>query len=263
MLAELPTLTLLLWALVTLFTVVLLGWLFVSGRFRTYTYFTIYLGVNLLQTAVGLYLYQSYGFQSLRSYYLAWTTQGFVVIARAFAAAEVCYLILGPYRGIWALAIRILLCCSAIALGIGLYFGKYGYQDLVITLEIGLETFIATWVVGLFVFARYYEVRIPRALRLIGLGLALYSCMKIVNDAFLEKFLTKYVTVWNYGTSGTFAGILLIWIWAMRKPVFLKTTAPALHSADEYQVLIPHVNRRLLELNERLSQLWHLDSTKR
>ena len=257
-----PTLTLVLWGLVTLLTLLLVARLFWSGQCPVYPFFTAYLVVNLLQTVVGVFLYQWYGFESMFSFQLAWTTQAVVVVARAFAAGEVCWLALRRYKGVWALAVRILLACGILVLGLTLYFGRMGYQYAVITLEVGLEAFIATWIVGLFLFARYYQVDVPRTLRLLGLGLGLHSCLKILNDLVFEKYAKTYVTHWNDVTSGSFVAILLIWLWALKAPVEVRAIAPSLRAAHIYRTLMPQVNQRLLELNERLSQLWHLESTK-
>src|ERR1700739_1822702 len=121
-LAELPTFTLVLWGLATLLTLVLLGRMIAFSQYLEFPLLSAYLAVNLLQTAVGVRLYQGYGFTSSFTYQIAWTTQAFVVVARALAAAEVCYLILGKYKGVWALAARILSFSGLLVLVLSLYF---------------------------------------------------------------------------------------------------------------------------------------------
>jgi len=260
MLADMPTLTLALWGLATLLTLLLLARLVAFEQYHEFPLFCTYLTVNLLQTAVGVFLYQGYGFTSSFSYQIAWTTQAFVVVARALAAAEVCYVVLGNYNGVWALATRILSFCGLLVLGLALYFGRNGYTVGIAALEIALEACIATCVVGLFLFARYYNVRVLPVTGLLGLGIGLLSCFKILNDLVFERFARRYGDAWNHASIGAFAGILLIWIWAFRKSSVETVPEPKLRPSMVYASLIPQVNRQLAELNEHLAQLWKLES---
>lgn len=261
-LADLPLFTLGLWASATLLSILLLGRMFVFGQHRELPFFFGYLAVNLLQTAVGVFLYQVHGFTSSLSYKLAWTTQGLVVIARALAAAEVCYSVLGKYKGVWTLATGLLSFCGLLVLGLSLYFGRNGYSIGIATLEIGLEACIATCVAGLFLFARYYQVPVSAVNRLLGLGLGLLSCFKILNDLLFERLSKQYGSAWNHASVAAFAAILLIWIWALRKSVVAKVPEPKLRPAIVYANLMPQLNRQLADLNEQLTQFWNLESPK-
>jgi len=260
--SELPTLTLATWGLATALTLFLLLRIFLLRLYRTYPRFTLYLGTNLLQTIIGIYLYQSYGFRTVYGYRMAWTTQAFVVIARGLAAAEICYRILGKFKGVWALAIRLLIACAGIVLISTLYFGIRSYKLAVITLDMSLEASIATWIVGLLVFARYYDVAMERETGMVGLGLGLLSCCKLLNDLVLEKYVQAYLNSWNYVSSAAFVGILLLWNWALRRPVTCAVPELLLNSAQVYQLLIPQVNRKLSALNQQLSQFWRAESSK-
>jgi hypothetical protein len=254
--------TLVLWGLATLLTLTLLARAVVFRQYEKFPLFFLYLAINLLQTAVGIALYQGYGFRSVVVYKIAWTTQGIVVVARALAGAEVCHLVLGKYKGIWALAGRMLSGCGLLVLCLALYFGRSSYQSGVITLEIGLEACIATGIAGLFLFARYYDIPIASETGLLGLGLGLFSSSTILNDLVFERLSRLHSSAWNHVSSGAFVGILLIWMWALRKPFAVKLPEPALRPALVYANLIPQVNRRLAELNEQLAQLWRVESPK-
>lgn len=261
MLTQLPTTTLVTWGLGTLLTLVLLARMIAKGQYRVYPLFATYLGCNFFQAAIAVYLYQWYGFRSMTAYRIAWTTQALVVTARAFSAGELCHNTLGKFKGVWAMSVRILAACGIVVLSSALYFGKSGYQFTVIRLEISLEAFIATTIAGLFCFARYYQVQIPTATGLLGLGLGLNSCSRVLNDVVFERFAKSYQSVWNYASSGAFIAILLLWIWALRKPEEAQASEPALPAKQLYENLVPQVNRRLLELNDQMSQLWRTEST--
>jgi hypothetical protein len=260
--SELPTLTLATWGLATALTLFLLLRIFLLRLYRTYPLFALYLGTNLLQTIIGIYLYQSYGFRTVYGYRLAWTTQAFVVIARGLATAEICYRILGKFKGVWALAIRLLIACGGIVLISTLYFGIRSYKLAVITLDMSLEAFIATWIVGLLLFARYYDVAAEHETRMIGLGLGLFSCCNLLNDLLFERHVQAYLNSWNYVSSAAFIGILLLWTWALRRPVTGAVPELHLNSAQVYQLLIPQVNRKLSALNQQLCQFWRAESSK-
>jgi hypothetical protein len=260
--SQLPTFIVIIWGLATALTLFLLFHIFLVELYRTYPFFTLYLCTNLAQTAVGIYWYKLHGFTTTNAYRVAWTTQAFVVIARGFAAAEISYRILGKFKGVWALAMRILIACGAIVLISTLYFGISSYKLAVITLEMSLEAFIATWIVGLLLFARYYAVPVDSANRMISLGLGLLSCCKLLNDLVFERHVQAYLGTWNYVSSSAFVGVLLVWNWAMHKPATYTVREPQLNAVQVYQSLIPQVNQRLLELNQQLSQFWNTESSK-
>jgi len=98
--------------------------------------------------------------------------------------------------------------------------------------------------------------------RMIGLGLGLFSCCNLLNDLLLERHLQAYLNFWNYVSSATFIGILLLWTWALRRPLTCAVAEPHLNSAQVYQLLIPEVNRKLSALNQQLSQFWRAESSK-
>jgi len=261
-LAELPLLTLATWGSATLLTLVCLCHLLVFGQFRVYRFFTLYLFVNVLQSVGGALLYQRYGFASRFAWNVMWASQAFVVIARALAATEICFLTLGKYKGIWRLAAKMIGTIGILVLALALFFGRKQYQFAVLILEIGLEASIATAVAGLLLFARYYGVRILPATQRLALGLGLLSCLKILNDLVVERFATSYVNTWSDVSSGVFIAMLLIWLWALRQPAALRLTEPSLSPSHVYESLIPEVNQRLRDLNEQLDRLWPMESPK-
>jgi hypothetical protein len=253
--SALPIFIIIAWGLATALTLFLLIQIFLLRAHEKYRFFTAYLCANLLQTAVGVYLYQTYGFKTPYGYRVAWTTQAIVVIGRGFAAAEICYRILGKFKGIWGLAVRILVACGVIVLISTLYFGARSYQLTVITLEMSLEAFIATCIVGLLLFARYYAVPVEPTAGMVCLGLGLLSCCKLLNDLVFERHVQSYLGTWNYVSSAAFVGILLLWNWVLRKPATHTVQEPQLNGVEIYQSLIPQVNLKLLELNRQLSHL--------
>ena len=260
--AGIPTFALALWGAATLLTLILLVRIIELHRYREYPRFSLYLAINLLQTVLGVALYQVYGFASAFTYRIAWTSQAVVVVARALAVTEVGYLVLGKYKGVWALATRVLAFCGLLSFGLALYAGRVSYQSSVTTLEIGLEACMATGLAGLFLFARYYRIGISPELALVGVGFGLFSCFRILNDLLYEHLAGAFGNAWNYGGSAAFVAVMLVWIWALRKPVAIPIHEPQLRPATVYARLIPQVNERLVALNEQLAQIWQVESPK-
>jgi len=56
-----------------------------------------------------------------------------------------------------------------------------------------------------------------RPLRLLAVGLCLYSCVAVLNDAILERWVNRYVFFWNLLGMAAFLGCLLLWSWAFRR----------------------------------------------
>src|SRR5260370_12787316 len=148
----------LLWAANPGVEILLLVVLGVRGNYRGYSAFTCYIGMTLTQAAILYVTYRRWGVSSVALWRVGWGTQAAVVCARAVAVAEVCRHLLGAYRGIWALARRILLACAAFVL---LYSGlaaRHQWKLALSSADRGLELSIAAPVVGLFLFPRYYDV---------------------------------------------------------------------------------------------------------
>jgi hypothetical protein len=262
MLTSLPAIDLALWAATALTGLVLFVFIFKRNLDREFPFLTLYLGVNLLQTVAQLFVYQFYGFESNVTYVAVWGSQVVVIVARALAACEFCYRVLGHYTGVWALAIRILVACGAIVLGLTAYFCRDGFYLGVIRMEIASEAFIATIIAGTAVFARYYEAPVELSAILLGFGLGLNSCLKMLNDAVISRYWEDYSGMWNEVGMVAFMGVLVLWIFAMRAAESVSVAKPELQGADVYHTLAPQMNRKLAELNDELIRLFKPEQPK-
>jgi hypothetical protein len=136
--------------------------------------------------------------------------------------------------------------------------GNHQWQLVLNTVELGLELAIAAVIVALLLFARYYGIAVNSALRLLAIGLCGYSCVSVLNDTILERWLLQYVSVWNALGMLAFLACLLLWIWAFRKSVPEVATAALFPDGSIYRTLVPEVNWRLRSLDQELMQLWRL-----
>ncbi len=252
----------LLWLLSVTAQAGLLCLLLLRKAARVYPAFSVYIFMTLAQSGVLLAAYTVWGFSSSLSWRIAWATQCFVLGARALVVAEVCRHVLGPFRGIWLLARWLLLGCASVVLCFALMAADHEWRLALTTAELGLELATASVIVFLLLFARYYDVVVAPPLRLLAVGLCLYSCFSVVNDTVVERWLTQYVSLWNTMSMVSFLACLFVWGWALRKPAAQPTPAPLMLDRSAYREIIPDVNWRLRLLNEHLIQFWRLEAPR-
>ncbi len=222
---------------------------------RIFPFFFGYLLIAFLQNVVTMVSYRIWGFSSSNAVRIAWETQGLVILGRALAVAEICRRVLERYRGIWALAWRMLVGSAVLVLLYSLAVASFEWQLLVLNADRGLELTITVVLVTLFLFARYYEVAIEPAVRSLAIGFFLYSCFAVLNDTILESWKHRYATHWNLAGMLAYLASLLLWNWAVRERQPEITVGPVLLSQGVYQNLAPEINLRLRLLNEHLHQI--------
>ena len=250
-----------LWAVNIMTGALLVGLLAVRKNYRAYPAFSLYVLLNLILGALAFLVYRRLGFFSNASWRISWGMQALVLCARGLAVMEVCKHLLSHYRGVWALAWRVLLGCASLVL---LYAGlaaRHGLGFVLPKAERALELAIAVVIVAVFVFLRYYDVEAKREDRVLAIGFCLYSCFSVLNNTVLERFLDSYVPLWNFLEMLAFFGSMLLWIWALRKPQTAGTPKTLL-PAGVYQTLAPQFNSRLRSLNEQLVRFWKTEATR-
>lgn len=242
--------------------IVLLTLLIARENYRAYPAFTGYLLVNLAQAWVFYIAIHRWGFSPRAMWALGSSSQAVVRLARALAVAEVCRHTLARYRGVWGLAWRVL-CASAVI--VLLYSGlaaRHGWKYAVPALDRSLELSIATVVVILLLFVRYYGVLAAPADRSLAVGFCLYSCVSAVNHTLLIQYLYDYADLWNSLGMLAFLASLLLWTWALRHRQSVTRRKESLLGAGIYESLAPQINLRLRSLNEQLRQIWKAEATR-
>jgi hypothetical protein len=250
------------WTVTAIVQALLLCLLLARKNVSSYPAFSAYIFMTLAQSGLLFVAIKGWGFSSSVSWRVGWATQCLVLGARAFAVAELCRHVLGRFLGIWVLARWILLISGATVLLYALMAANHQWRLLLNTGELSLELATAAVIVVLLLFARYYDVAVDPPLRLLAVGLCLYSCVSALNDAILERWLDRYVSLWNALGMTAFLACLLLWSWAFRKSAPQGVAAPLLLSGSVYLNLIPEVNLRLRSLNERLIEFWRLEAPR-
>ncbi|HEY4818558.1 MAG TPA: hypothetical protein VIH67_14095 [Candidatus Acidoferrum sp.] len=259
---DLGPLTKSLWAMTAIVQVLLLCLLVTRRNVKSYPAFSAYIFMTLAQSGLLFVAIKGWGFSSTMSWRIGWATQCLVLTARAFAVAELCLHILGRFRGVWLLARWILLGCGAVVLVYAVVAANHQWRLIPNTAELGLEMATAAVIVTLLLFARYYDIVVVSPLRSVAIGLCVYSCVSVVNDAILERWLSRYVSLWNESGMVAFLACLLVWVWAFRRFAPQPTADPLLLDRSVYLHIIPEVNWRLRALNEQLMQFWRLEAPR-
>jgi hypothetical protein len=218
--------------------------------------------VNLALGASVYFIYRHWGYSSVTARRIAWAMLFVVICARALAVAEVCKRLPGRYRVIWALAWRIFLASAALVLLYSAAAGRHRWELALPSAQRGLELAIATVIVLLLLFIRYYAVHADPADLSLAVGLCLYSCFNVLNNTILEHYLYSYVVLWNVLGLLLFFVSLSVWAWALRRPQPAANTREALHAPGIYQSITPQINARLRSLNEQLSHFWKAEVTR-
>ena len=229
-----------------------------NGLYRRLPVFSAYVWLNLVNLAFVWWAYLKLGYSSLPSFYIAWTAYGVALLARGLAVGELCLWVLSPFRGVWALAWRLLVGMAMLLLvyaGLAAYGARDGITAFLLTAEHGLELAAAVVLLFLLAISAYYRIRVQAPERLLILGLGMWSLLQVVNNVAFDLWPGYFP--WGRAVKvASFQVALLIWIAALRKPVPQEEHAPPVLSQRAYDELAPQTNLRLRLLNERLLEIF-------
>jgi len=246
------------WAFSTLLETILLFFLVRRKLFRTQTAFFIYILAVILQGLLAAFANLHWGTHSMQAWVVYWVAQIAVICGRWFAVMGIARGVLSTYTGIWSLASRILFLLAVSVLIYSFAFSQYHWTLMVLNADRAVELCIATFIVGMFVFVRYYRVPMANLERMLAIGFCLYSCSWVINDSIYEKWPKSAWDLFYYVNAFAFLASLLLWIGAVRRPVEAWTTETREPLSPEmYGELSQQLNSRLHMLNHRLDHLFH------
>lgn len=253
----------LVWALTVLLQIALLIFALRHKIYRHQPAFLVYVITAALENAAVFVVYRVWDFSSLRAWTLAWSAQAVVIATRWLAVAEIARKIFVNYRGIRALANRILFVLGVVVLFYAVVSSRHDWRNLLLPADRGVELCIAVFIVGLFVFARYYRLPASPLQKQLAVGFCIYSCTAFLNDAIFERWPNIFGGLWNYLPALSYFACLLLWMKAVRKPA--EAAQPATTgqiSPEVYAQLLQQLNSRLNMLNDRLNYLFHSEDTR-
>jgi hypothetical protein len=253
---EIGVLELWAWGLCFALQVGVMALLLARRSYSKFPAFTWYLAGSLVQNVAQFLIYKSWGFTTPDGRTAAWSLQAVMNVLRALAVLELCRQVFERYRGIWAFIWRTLAICVAAVALFAITFGGLSLGRRLLHADRAVGLAVAVVILGLMLFARYYNVQAVDPTKSLALGFFLYSCFVVFNDTVLERMPIKYFRAWPFLGTVAFIGSVLVWGWALRVGVPQKVAAHQMLPASVYQEFSPQVNERLSTLNDRLSNLF-------
>ncbi|PYU28648.1 MAG: hypothetical protein DMG32_02130 [Acidobacteria bacterium] len=220
--------------------------------------FTAYLFLVLLREPGAWWAYYG-GYAPRTAFFYYWLTQAVLLAARGAATAEIAWRILRDYRGVWALAWRLLCLVMMVLLVIAAgdsYRNAYWIFAFILTAERGFEVTATVILIALLTLTSYYRIRLEPAQRMVALGLCFYSVVQVLNNSF-RLWLPQYSHLASTIHAVSFDVALVIWWLALRKPLPVAGPSPALLQ-EVYKEFSPQANNQLRELNQRLLEILKL-----
>jgi hypothetical protein len=251
------------WALSTVLEVVLLSYLVRKKLYRSHPAFFTYLLMAITQSVIIAATYQVAGARSDAAYNIAWGTQAVMVCARWLAVMEIAKKALATYTGIWAMASRLLLGMGACVFVYAIVASRLHWYLAVLNADRAVEFGTAGFIVGMFLFVRYYGIAMPAFDRMLAIGFCLYSCFVVINDSIYENWLRFAGALWSYMDLVTYMASLVLWIMAARNYAEAnnRVAQPEL-TPERYAELSQKLNSRLLLLNHRLDHLFRSEDSR-
>jgi hypothetical protein len=251
------------WGLSTVLEIVLATMVIRRRLYHSHPFFFAYILATIVQSALFAVSCYYFGQGSRVSFYVGWGTQAVVICGRWFAVMEIAKRVLGQYLGIWALAGRILILLGLSVLAYAIFSSGSRWKLIVLNADRAAELCIATLIVAILLFVRYYRVPMGNLERMLAIGFCLYSCFVVINDSIYENWRHTFADLWNYLDMLTFTASLLLWITAVRTADVQQASASPVALAPElYADLSRKLNSRLLLLNNRLNHLFRSEDSR-
>lgn len=229
-----------------------------------YAWFSLYVASTIIQSMMIAIAYRVFDVPSMVVWKIAWGSQLIVVFLRFQALVELLRMVLGRYLGIWTLARRLLSTVGILVMAISLLFSKGDWYWVTQNVERGLDLSIATIIVTLLLFARYYRLVIERLHLALMTGFCLYSAFFVLDYTLLERYVQRLVNFWGFLDILTYLATLLIWLNAVsRYRESQAAMAPAAIPKELYGKLSLELNLRLHFLNQQLNQLLRSQDQRR
>jgi hypothetical protein len=248
----------LLWAFGTALKVLLCVVVVYRHLYRRLPLFSIYVALLVAEVAVVWSVYRVRGFTSRFAWYTGWCAAGVVLLARGLAVAELCWTSIRNYPAIWSLVRKLLVFVAVVVLS---FAAMTAYQNqspvaaFVLTADRGSEISILVILVALLGFGVRYNVPLGPVERNLVLGIGIYSAFQVVNDTFMDNWMTRYFHWWNSTRVIAFDVALIIWLVPLRKALPPPCKAPVLLTEEVARYLLRQLLDRMQEVRDELKKI--------
>ncbi len=248
----------LLWSLGIALKVLLCVLVSYRRLYRRLPFFSVYVMLLVIEAGTVWWVYRVWGYRSRPAFYTYWIASLVVLLARALVVAELCRTSLRDYRAIWPLVRKLL---SAIALAVLSYAAITAYRSsahfpaFVLTAERGLEMSFAVVLTALLGFGVRYKVALGPVRRNIATGLFVYSGFQVLNNMFMQQWMSRYFHWWVSTRVIAFDLALLVWISPLRKPLGPPDSPPVVIREQVAVRLMREILLMMRELTDELKRI--------
>jgi hypothetical protein len=256
---HLSQLEIILWAFGTALKLLLCILAFHRHLYRRLPFFFVYVNLLVAEVAVVWSVYRVAGYSSRLAWFTYWSSVGILLLARGLVVAELCWTSLRNYPAIWILVRNLLLFIATVVLAwavVVAFQNRSFIAAFILTAERGLEISILIILVAMIGFGLRYDVELPLLDRNIVLGLGVYSAFQVVNDSFVNQWVTPHFHWWNSARVIAFDAALLFWIAALRKPIPPRQP-PVLLNGGDARLVRGRLFARMREVTEELKKFRH------
>jgi hypothetical protein len=229
-------------------------------RRRLYRYLPAFTGYIVVVFVRGLLMYWVYhrmGYTSRPAFYSFWGTQAVLLTWRGASIGELAWTASRSYFGFrvimkWLVAsISLLFLIEVSWLAVRT---PAQLPAFVLALERNLELTAAIVLLTLLFLTFHYQIMLSAAQKLIALGLFLYSLVQVVNNAISNEWLRPYFHWWEVVRLVSFHMALLIWLFALRKPLVQPTAPAAPGDLEPTREFVRQGTAAMKDLSERMSR---------
>ncbi|HEY2460684.1 MAG TPA: hypothetical protein VGI16_07750 [Candidatus Acidoferrum sp.] len=221
-------------------------------------------------------LYLRLGIFSDQVFFIYWSSQAIILVAKALAVTELLRNVLNHYQGIWAMTWRLLMVAFGIVVvyvaaetraGLAIAPGQQNLEWMVITMDRGFQMAFALALIASLVLVRHYALPIETVDKVLLSGFCFYACSGVICTTVLQVlYLHRYP---GYSDISTMLGLMAFiavqvsWALVLCKPLVAAGPRPPLLPISTYAQMSPSINTRLWLLNEQLGRFWKTDVPRR
>lgn len=232
---------------------------FYRRLYRRLPFFSLYVALLVVEVTVVWWVYREWGYRSLPAWYTYWFASVVVLLARVLVIAELCWTSLRTYPAIWSLVGKLLSATAIVAL---VYAAVTAFRNsssplaaFVLASERAVEIAFAVVLVALVGFGARYMAVLGAVERNIVIGLAAYSGFQVINNAFMQEWMSRYFHWWVSTRLIAFDIAMLVWIVPLRKALPPAEPSPTLISESVAVRLLRELLAQMREITEELKRI--------
>ena len=229
---------------------------FYRRLYKRLPFFSLYAVLLVVEVTLVWWVYREWGYRSIPAWYTYWCASALVLLARFLVVAELCWTSLGTYHAIWPLARKILILIAVVTLSYAAFTAfrtkPSPLATFVLSSEQALEISFAFILVALAGFGARYMAVLRPVERNIVIGLGAYSCFQVINNTFMQEWMSQYFHWWVSVRVVAFDIAMLVWIIPLRKALPPVEPGPTLISESVAVGLIRELLAQMREIAEEM-----------